>query len=188
MKKSVAVAIALLFSLGLIGYALADPDAKPATKAVATKKVEPKKAEVKIIAKKVEAPKTEAAASQPTEPTDPKEVPKDASAAIDAAKQLVEQAKAKQWFAMSAGAIWLLMFGFKVVRKKWLTNLPKRVLWIAVPVLSIAAMLLSKLQADLSWGAALTVLASGPSVAFLNDLVKRGIMGKEPTTKVNGNG
>jgi hypothetical protein len=180
MKRNLALVIALLFTLGLTGYVFAQPDTKPATK------VEAKKAEAKKPATaKVES---KAAASQPTEPTEPKEVPKDVSEAIDAGKQLVEQAKAKQWFAFSAGAIWLLMFGFKVVRKKWFTGMPKRVLWIVVPVLSVAATVLAKLQADLSWGAALTVLASGPSVAFLNDMVKRGIMGKEPTAPVNGNG
>ncbi len=169
MKRKVAVMIALLFAVGLTGYAFADPDAKPATKVLEVKKAE-------------------GPASQPTgdEPKDPPEVPGDVNAAIDAGKQLVEQGKAKQWFAMSAGVIWLLMFGFKIVRKKWFPNIPKRVLWIIVPVLSVAAMVLAMLQADLSWGAALTVLASGPSVAFLNDLIKRGIMGQEPTAPVNG--
>jgi hypothetical protein len=175
MNRNVAVMITLLFVAGLTSYAFADPDVMPATKVEVTKKVEAKKLELK----------KEAAVSQPTEP---KEVPKDASGAIDAAKQLVEQGKAKQWFAMSAGTIWLLMFGFKIVRKKFFPKMAKRVLWFVVPILSVAAMLLSKFQADLSWGAALTVLASGPSVAFLNDLLKRGIMGKEPTTTVNGNG
>lgn len=172
--KKLTVAIVLLFALGLTGNAYADPDAKPATKVEATKKAEPMKKEV--------------AASQPTEPTDPPEVPGSVAEAIDAGKKLVEQGKAKQWFAMSAGAIWLLMFGFKLVRKKFFPGMAKRVLWIIVPALSVAAMVLAKLQADLSWGAALTVLASGPSVAFLNDLIKRGIMGKEPTAPVNGNG
>jgi hypothetical protein len=126
-----------------------------------------------------EAPVTKA----PAEPTEPKEVPDDASAAIDAGKQMVEDAKAKKWFAFSAGGIWILMFLFKAGRKNInaMKKIPKRALWIAVPLLSVAAMVLAKLQSDLSWGAAVQVLFSGPSVAFLNDLLKRGIAGKTPS-------
>lgn len=122
------------------------------------------------------------AASQPAaEPTDPN-VPTTDNA-LDKGKQLVELAKAKQWFAFSAGTIWLLMFLFKLGRKKlaFMSKIPKRVLWIILPLLSVAAMVLAKLQADLSWGAAFGVATSGPAVAFLNDFVKRGLLNKEPS-------
>lgn len=172
MKRTAT--LMLIVGLLLSAPAFAAPDAAaPATKAPATKVVPAAKA---------------APASQPVEPKMPAEVPKDAGEAMDAAKQVLEHGRAKQWFAMSAGAIWLLMFLFKLGRKNlsFLKKVPRRALWIAVPVLSVAAMVLSKLQADLSWGAALAVLFSGPSVAFLNDLVKRGLLGKEPTSPVNG--
>jgi len=119
----------------------------------------------------------------------PPEVPTDAASAMSMAKKLIEQAKAKRWLGFSAGAIWLFMFLFKLGRKNWslMQKIPKRVLWIVVPLLSVGAMVLAKLQADLSWGAAWVVITSGPSVAFLNDLIKRGVMGKEPSP-VNGDG
>lgn len=121
------------------------------------------------------------------DPTFPEEVPESGGAAFDKGKQLVELAKAKEWFALSAGIIWLIMFLLKQGRKHigFMKKMPKRALWIVVPVLSIVAMILTKLQAGLSWGAAVAVLFSGPSVAFMNDFVKRGVMGKEPTTAVN---
>lgn len=130
----------------------------------------------------------DAAVKAVTEPSEPSEVPSDVGGAVDAAKKVVELGKAKQWFAMSAGAIWLFMFLFKLGRKTvwFMKKIPKRVLWILVPLLSVAAMVLSKLQEDMSWASASAVLMSGPSVAFLNDLVKRGVLGREPTNGVKG--
>lgn len=122
-------------------------------------------------------------ASAPTaEPVDPN-VPETGEEALEGGKQLVDLAKTKQWFALSAGVIWLLMFAFKWARKNvsLLKRIPKRALWITLPILSVIAMLLAKLQGDLTWTAALGVLLSGPSVAFLNDLVKRGILNQEPS-------
>lgn len=115
-------------------------------------------------------------------------VPVNTSEALDAGKEVVAMAKTKQWFAMSAGIIWLLMFLFKTGRKKldFMAGIPKRVLWIVLPLLSVAAMLLAKFQGDLSWAGAVGVLTSGPSVAFLNDFVKRGVLNKEPTPMKEG--
>jgi len=126
--------------------------------------------------------------AQPADPTMPTDVPKDGSAALDKGKEVVELAKAKRWFAMSAGVIWLLLFLLKVGRKTldFLKGMHRRWLYVIVCVLSIAAMVLAKLQGDLSWGAAVNVLLSGPAAAYLNDLFKRGIFGKEPTP--NGGG
>lgn len=167
MKAKAVLTIAAVLGLLMAAPALAAPDASGKTDA----------AVVKVDAK--------APASQPAtadEPTDPN-VPKDAGEALDKGKQVVADAKAKQWFAMSAGIIWLLMFLFKTMRKKIdaMKNIPKRVLWIVLPLLSVAAMLLAKFQGDLSWGAAVGVLTSGPAVAFLNDFVKRGLLNKEPS-------
>jgi len=122
-------------------------------------------------------------ASQPAaEPTDPN-VPKDSGAAVEKGKEAIELAKAKKWFAFSAAVIWLLMFLFKLGRKTigFMKSIPKRVLWIVLPLLSVAAMLLARFQGDLSWSAAVGVLTSGPAVAFLNDFVKRGLLNKEPS-------
>lgn len=115
------------------------------------------------------------------EPQEPKAVPKDTGEAWDKGKGLIELAKAKKWFAFSAAIIFILMFLFKLGRKKlgFMQQIPKRVLWIILPLLSIAAMLLSKFQGDLSWTAAMAVLFSGPGAAFLNDFIKRGILNKE---------
>lgn len=137
----------------------------------------------------IKAKPTSLPTSQPVaDPAMPPDVPKTPGEAMTAAKDLLDMAKAKQWFGFSAGAIWLFMFLFKFGRKNldFMKKIPKRALWIMVPILSIAAMVLSKLQADLSWGAAFAVLFSGPSVAFLNDMVKRGVMGKEPASPVSG--
>lgn len=163
LAKTTAVAVMLVAALALNGDAAAH-DGKAAADAGAT-----------------------AQPSAAGEPALPPGAPKDGTEAVDAAKKVIEMGKAKQWFGMSAGIIGLLMFLFKRARKSigFMQRVPKRVLWILVPVLSVAAMVLAKLQADLSWGAALTVLFSGPSVAFLNDLIKRGIAGKEPSTSVN---
>jgi len=136
----------------------------------------------------VTAPSSQPATAATDEPVVPDQVPKDVGEAIDSGKKLVEQAKAKQWFAFSAGVIWFVMFLIKFGRKRldFMKKIPKRALWIIVPVLSVAAMVLSKLQADLSWNAAVAVLFSGPAAAFVNDFIKRGLLGKEYSEKVNG--
>lgn len=150
------------------------------TKAPAMKTQPAAKPSQPTIAAKTATPAKDAKAAA-DEPIEPEEVPKDAVSAIDAGKKVIEDGKAKRWFAMSAGIIWLLMFLFKTARKRIdvMKKIPKRVLWIIVPLLSVAAMLAAKFQDDLAWGAAMQVLLSGPSVAFLNDFVKRGIVGKE---------
>ena len=126
------------------------------------------------------------AAVATSEPFDPN-IPKSASDALDKGKEALSLAKEKQWFAFSAGVIWLLMSLFKIARKNvwFMKEIPKRVLWIILPLLSISAMLLAKFQGDLSWGAAVGVMTSGPAVAFLNDFVKRGLLNKEPSSMKN---
>lgn len=180
-----AVTAGFLLLLMSAGIAIAQDDTKTAAP---TAKDTP-------AAASASAPETPSAApepaSQPTVDNDPKmppEVPESGSEAVDAGKQLIELGKAKKWFAMSAGIIWLLLFLLKIGRKKleFLKGMKRKWLYIIVGVLSIAAMVLAKLQEDLSWGAAVGVLFSGPAVAFLNDFIKRGLLGKEPTT--NGDG
>lgn len=167
--------VPLAIILALATPAFAD-DPKPATK-VEAKKVEPKKdAPASQPAKKEEVKKEEVPL--------PDGAPKDAAEAVEMAQQGIEFAKAKNWWGMSAIAIFILMFILKVagVFKK----VGKRWAYILVPVLSLAAMLLTKFAGGLSWGAAIAVLTSGPAMAALSDLVKRGVLGKEHKTPVNG--
>jgi hypothetical protein len=71
----------------------------------------------------------------------------------------------------------LKSFGlFKKIGKRWS--------YLLVPLLSVAAMLLSKFAGGLSWETAFLTLTSGPVAALLNDFIKRGVLGKEHTTKV----
>lgn len=114
----------------------------------------------------------------------PDEVPDNPSEALAAVKKGVEFAKTKNWWGMSAVIIFVLMFilkaagVFKKIGKRWA--------YIVVPVLSLAAMVLAKFAGDLSWGSAIAVLTSGPAMAALNDVVKRGVLGKEHSTSVKG--
>jgi hypothetical protein len=124
-----------------------------------------------------------AAATQPAVDVKlPEQAPKDASEAIDKGKEIIAFAQAKNWWGMSAAIIWLLMFIMKI--SGLFKKIGKRWAYIIVPSLSIAAMLLSKFAGDLSWSAAIYVLTSGPSAALLNDFVKRGLLNKEPETKM----
>lgn len=109
----------------------------------------------------------------PGEPTTPEQ-------AFELAKQAVEAGKAKNWFGLSAAAIFILMFLLKLT--KLYDKVGKRWAYIILPALGVAAMLLTRFAGGLSWNAAWVVLTSAPAVGLLSDIVKRGIMGKEPTT------
>jgi len=115
-------------------------------------------------------------ASQPVlsgEPQTPAE-------ALESAKKGVEYAKARNWFGMSSIAILVLVFIlkwaglFKKIGKRWI--------YIIVPALGVAAMLLSAFAGGVSWGTAWLVLTSAPCAALFSDLVKRGVLGQEPET------
>lgn len=112
----------------------------------------------------------------------PPAVPVTVEEAIVAGQEVIEAGKVRNWWGMSAGIIWLLMFLMKTFGL--FVKIGKRWAYVIVPALSIGAMVLSKLAGDLSWLGAIGVLTSGPTVALLNDLIKRGILGKEPTTPV----
>lgn len=113
----------------------------------------------------------------------PKEVPKSGIGALAKGAEVLDLAKAGKYFSMAAGGIWILMFIIKLGRKhlKFMQGMSRRWLYILVAVLTFLAMLFTKLQTNLSWNAALLVLTSGPFVAFLNDLIKRGVFGKLPS-------
>jgi hypothetical protein len=112
----------------------------------------------------------------------PDGVPDSPEEAMQMAQKGVEYVKAKNWWGLSAIAIFIAMFVmkaaglFKKIGKRWA--------YIVVPSLSLIAMVLAKFAGGLSWAAAAAVLTSGPAMAVLNDFVKRGVMGKEPTTPV----
>jgi hypothetical protein len=102
--------------------------------------------------------------------------------AIDKGKQVIEFAKAKNWLGMSSVIILLLMYAFKTLRKKFFPSLKKRWLYIVMGALGIVSMLLAKFAGGISWEAAWLVLTSAPCAAAFNDILKRGILGKEPST------
>ena len=171
-KRNFVVASILLATLVCVPAIAKDasvaPDAK--AKVTATEKAVPAVAKT--------APSTQPAVDVKL----PDQAPKDASEAIDKGKEIIAFAQAKNWWGMSAAIIWLLMFIMKLAGL--FKKIGKRWAYIIVPVLSIAAMLLSKFAGDLSWSAAVYVLTSGPSAALINDFVKRGILNKEPETKM----
>jgi hypothetical protein len=102
--------------------------------------------------------------------------------AVALAKDTFSAGKAKNWWLVSAGVIWLVMFGLKLAGL--FKKMGKRWAYIVVGVLSMAAMLTAKFGAGASWERAIAVMTSGPFVAFANDFFKRGILGKEPATSV----
>jgi hypothetical protein len=106
--------------------------------------------------------------------------PKTASEAVDTAKQGFDFAKARNWFGLSACAIFILMFVLNAI--KVFDKIGKRWAYIILPVLGVAAMLLSRFAGGLSWEAAIAVLTSAPVTGLLWDFVKRGILAQEPTT------
>jgi len=121
------------------------------------------------------------AASQPAVATP--QVPGElqtAAQAVEAAKQGIEFAKAKNWWGLSSIVIFILMFILNAV--KLFDKIGKRWAYIILPVLGVAAMLLAKFAGNLSWGAAITVLTSAPCMGLAWDFVKRGILAQEATT------
>jgi hypothetical protein len=96
---------------------------------------------------------------------------------------IIHLAKTKKYFAMSAACIWLLMFFIKIGRKNFtfMQKMSRRWLYIIVALLTAIATVLTKFQANVSWGDALIVLTSGPFAAYINDLVKRGVFNKTPS-------
>lgn len=106
--------------------------------------------------------------------------PTNTNEAVATALAAIEFLKSKQWFGFSAAAIWLIIFILKLT--KLFEKIGKRWLYIIVPVLSIAAMLLAKFVGGVSWGNAWLVLGSGAIAGLLNDFIKRGILGKELET------
>lgn len=106
--------------------------------------------------------------------------PKTVSEAVDTAKQGYEFVKTRNWFGLSACAIFIIMFILNAI--KLFDKIGKRFAYIILPVLGVAAMLLSKFAGGLSWEAAVTVLTSAPCTGLLWDFFKRGILAQEPTT------
>lgn len=112
----------------------------------------------------------------------PDKVPEDIGGAIGTASSIIKAAKLKNWWLASAGVIWLVMFIMKALGL--FQRIGKRWAYIVVGLLSMAAMLASKFGGGVSWEAAMAVMTSGPFMAYSNDLVKRGLLAREPTTEL----
>jgi hypothetical protein len=102
----------------------------------------------------------------------PNKVPASPGEAVGLAKDVFKAGKAKNWWLMSAGAIWLIMFGLKMA--KLFKKMGKRWAYITVAGLSMASMLAAKFGGGVSWEAAIAIMTSGPFMAFANDFVRRG--------------
>ena len=108
--------------------------------------------------------------------------PQTPAAALESARQGLEFAKAKNWWGLSSIIILVLVWVLKLT--KVFEKIGRRWLYILVPGLGVIAMLLAALAGGVSWGAAWLVLTSAPCAALLSDLVKRGILGQEPTNPI----
>lgn len=170
------IACAVLWGLFLTSYVEAQPPPKEQPK------VEAKApgTSAGTAAAKVSLPAT--AASQPAATPQVPGEPLTPAQAIEKVKEGIEFGKAKNWFGLSSVAILVLVFLFKVARDKWFPSFNRRWLYIIVPVLGIISMLLAGFVGGVSWGAAWLVLTSAPCAALFSDLIKRGIMGQEPST------
>lgn len=171
--RPVLMTMAVAIALCAPTYAGAQ-DTKPATKAAVTTPA-PAPAPAQPVTKVTQPVVTVAAQPQP-----PASAPTTVTGAIDTAKQGVEFAKTRNWFGLSACVIFIVMFVLNAV--KLFDKIGKRWAYIILPVLGVAAMLLSKFAGGLSWEAAIAVLTSAPCTGLLWDFVKRGILAQEPST------
>lgn len=168
MRRALLATLPFVF---VCSFAFAQPAASTKTGATPVVKVEGKLAST---------PAAAPAATQPVAPTAP---PATAAEAVEQAKVGVAFIKARNWFGVSAVAIFVLMFILTLT--PLFTAIGKRWSYILNGVLSLGAMLLAKFAGGVSWEAAWLVLTSGPAAGALSDLFKRGIMGWEPTTTVS---
>lgn len=164
MRSSILL-LALLF---LPGYALAQETKATDTKAAA--KVEAKAA-------KAETPATQPA-PKPA-PVDPSvKQPTSADEAMDAGKDFVGALKAKRWWFASAVGIFLLLFILGVF-KLW-AKIGTTWAWVAVGVLSLAAGVFAAFdKGGFSWSTLLGYMTAGPTIAWLRDFVKDGLLKKK---------
>jgi len=184
-------ALALLVALSFCAVAVAEPiktapAAAPAVAAPATAPAPAVKGTPVVVTKKAAvtvAPAQDAAALPATLPAvapAPLPVvpgePATAGDALEAGKKAVDFAKAKNWLGFSALAILVLVWILKSVVGKFIDS--KRWLYITVPLLGVAAMLLSAFAGGVSWENAWLVLSSAPVAALASDFVKRGILNK----------
>jgi len=109
--------------------------------------------------------------------------PKDAGEAFAAAQKAVEYAKVRNWFGLSSICILILIWVLKAAGL--FARIGKRWLYVLLPVLGVASMLLAKFIDGVSWENAWLVATSAPSMGLLSDFIKRGILGKEYDTPIN---
>lgn len=185
MRRTLLAVLPLAFALtsGDVAAQTPTPAAKPTVKVEGKLSIPITVAPVKPAAPApaAAAPAAPKAAAAPaSQPVVPIASPTTAGEAIEQVQTGIAFAKARNWFGLSAVAIFLIMFGLKLT--SLYDKLGKRWSYIISAVLSVAAMLLAKFAGGVSWEAAWVVLTSGPAMGALSDLVKRGILAKEPET------
>jgi hypothetical protein len=107
--------------------------------------------------------------------------------AVTLARKAFSFAVARNWLALSACIILIIMFALKTIKIGGQTifeKFGKRWAYIISAVLSIVGALVANLAGNVSWNTVWIVLASGPVTGALSDLWKRGIMAQEPTTPI----
>ena len=100
--------------------------------------------------------------------------------AVQQGKDFVGALKAKKWWFASALGIYVLMFALGMFGV-W-TKMGTTWAWITVGVLSLAAgIFLAFDKGGFSWSSFLTYMTAGPTIAWLRDFVKDGILKKAPS-------
>jgi len=103
--------------------------------------------------------------------------PATAEDALDTSKDLTGAIKAKQWWLVAALLIFLSMF-VATALKVW-NKLGTLYAWILVGVLSLMVGLFAAFDAKgFNWSVFLSYLTAGPTVAWLRDFVKDGLLKK----------
>lgn len=119
-------------------------------------------------------------ASQPT--TAPSDIKPAATTdeAVQQGKDFVGALKAKKWWFASALGIYVLMFALGMFGV-W-TKMGTTWAWITVGVLSLAAgIFLAFDKGGFSWSSFLGYMTAGPTIAWLRDFIKDGLMKKSPS-------
>lgn len=126
--------------------------------------------------------KADAAAAPATQPATPPTAPADGVAkpttteeAVEAGKDFIGAIKGKRWWFAAAGGIFLLLFVLGMFGV-W-TKIGTTWAWVAVGVLSLAAGCFAAFDAKgFNWGTLLGYMTAGPTIAWIRDWVKDGIL------------
>jgi len=155
------------------GYALAQDRAKAPATSVGLSRAQT----AKVVTKGAVTLATPASQPVPA-PVDPiVKQPKTPEEAMDAGKDFIGALKAKRWWFATAVGIFILLFVLGLC-KVW-ERIGTTWAWIAVGVLSLAAGCFAAFdKGGFNWGAFITYLTAGPTIAWFRDLVKDVILKK----------